>query len=87
MKGVMLANWIYLIVFLFIYLISLPVIQSTMGTLQTIFSDFNGDDLWSDIPDSTWLLLNILLYVLVPLGAIAWTILASKPREVAYAQY
>ena len=81
MKGNMLANWIYLIVFLFLYFTSISVLQSTMGSLEAIFTDFNGVDLWSDIPDVTWTLMNLLAYVIVPLGAIAWTILASKPQE------
>jgi len=81
MKGVMLANWIFLLVFLFLYFLSIPTIQSIMGQFETIFTNFNGVDLWSDIPTETWLLMNLLLYVIVPLGAIAWTILASKPAE------
>lgn len=86
-KGVMMANWIYLVVFLFIYFMSIPTVQYIMGVFEGIFTNFNGVDLWSDIPDSTWFLMNLLLYVIVPLGAIAWTILASKPREVVYPGY
>lgn len=87
MKGVMLSNWIYLFIFLFVYFLSLMVIQTTMGSLEAIFTNFNGENLWSDIPDSTWMLMNLLIYIIVPLGAIAWTILASKPQEVVYAPY
>lgn len=86
-KGFMVSNWMYLLVFYFLYFISLMVIQSIFGTFQTIFSNFGGVDLWSDIPDTTWFLVNLVLYVIVPLGALAYTILASKPREVIYAPY
>lgn len=81
MKGVIFTNFIYLVVFILIYLLSLPTIQSVMGSMATIFTNFNGVDLWSGIPSDTWFLLNLLLYVLVPLAAIAWFIWSSKPRE------
>lgn len=81
MKGNLMANWIFLIVFLFIYFLSIPTVQAVMGTIQGVFTNFNGVNLWDDIPDSTWFLLNLLAYVIVPLGAIAWTILASKPQQ------
>lgn len=81
MKGVMLANWIYLIIFLFLYFLSIPTLQSVMGILSGIFTNFMGVDLWSDIPSATWFLLNVLAYVLVPLSAIAYTILSSRPEQ------
>jgi hypothetical protein len=84
---VMLANWMYLIVFLFIYFLSINTVQYVMGILQGIFTNFNGLNLWDDIPDSTMFLMNLLIYIIVPIGAIVWTILASKPREVSYAPY
>lgn len=79
MKGVMLANWIYLIIFLFLYFISLPTLQNVLGIIADVFPSE-----YSDIPASTWFLMNLLAYVLVPLGAIAWTILSSRPQEQPY---
>ena len=86
-KGVMLSNWMYLIVFLFIYFLSIGTVQVGMGVLEEVFTNFDGVNLWADIPDSTWMLMNLLIYIIVPLGAIAYTILASKPQEVVYAPY
>jgi hypothetical protein len=76
MKGNILANWIYLIVFLGLYVLSITQLQNVLGILESAFPT-----LYADIPNETWFLLNLLAYVIVPLGAIAWTILASSPEQ------
>jgi len=81
MKGVMLMNFVYLIVFLFLYFLALTQIQNVMGIMEAIFTDFNNQNLWSDIPDETWFLLNLLLYIIVPIAAITYTVLSASPQQ------
>jgi hypothetical protein len=83
-KGVMVVNWIFLVIFYLIYFITIPTLQSVMSILQGIFSDFGGNNLWAGIPDSTWFLMNLILYIIVPIGALVWTILASRPQQQQY---
>ena len=83
-KGVMVVNWIFLIIFYIIYFTSILVLQSVFGSLQTIFSNFGGNNLWAGVPDSTWFLVNLVIYIIVPIGALVWTILASRPQQAPY---
>ena len=87
LKGVIFVNFIYLVVFLFVYLMAVPTVQMIMGVIASVFTDFDGVNYWDSIPLETWFLLNVLMYVLVPLGAIAWFIWSSKPKEAYYPMY
>lgn len=72
------TNMIYLILFLFAYWGMLLFVPYGRDFLQ---SDATFGGYWADIPSETHLILNILLYIVVPLTAIAYTIIASKPQQ------
>lgn len=78
MKGMSFTNLIYLILWLFIYyfvLLFIPYGTNLLSNLPT-FGTY-----WSTIPPETVWLLNILLYIVVPIVAIAFTIKASSPEQ------
>lgn len=72
------TNMIYLILFLFVYWGMLLLLPYGRDFLQ---ADATLGGYWATIPDETHLIMNILMYIIVPLVAIAYTIIASKPQQ------
>ncbi|MEM5867194.1 MAG: hypothetical protein QXG39_04675 [Candidatus Aenigmatarchaeota archaeon] len=74
-KGVIVANFLYLVIFYVLYFLMIPVIQYTVEMIS-------GIDIFSSypIPDSTKMFMNLILYVVVPLLALIWTIWSSQPQ-------
>lgn len=74
-KGVIVANFLYLVIFYLLYFLMIPFIEYTIEQI-------NGIEIFSayQIPDSTKMFLNLILYVVVPLLALIWTIWSSQPQ-------
>lgn len=73
------TNLIYLVLFLFAYYGILLFVPYGMDFLQT---DATLGGYWSSIPTETHILLGILIYIVVPLVAIAFAINAGKQQEI-----
>lgn len=75
LKGVAMANLIYLIVF---YIMYFPLVYTAGYVLDTI----NGLAIFAPyvaaIPASTTAFMNFMLYVMVPLGALIWTLWSNS---------
>jgi len=73
------TNGIYLILWVFVYygclLMFLPYMYNLLQNLPAI------GVYWSSIPADTQFLINILLYIIVPLVAVAYTIKSSSPEN------
>ena len=72
------TNLIYMILWLFVYyaiLIFIPYATNALQAMPVIGA------YWSTIPTETIWLVNILMYIVVPLVAIAYTIRASSPQQ------
>lgn len=74
------TNLIYLVLFLFAYYGMLLFVPYGKDFLQ---SDATLGGYWSSIPAETHLILDILLYIIVPLVAIAYAIISGKQQVVA----
>lgn len=72
------TNLLYLVLFLFCYWGVLLFVPYGRDFLQ---SDATLGSYWSSIPNETHLVMDILLYVIVPIVAIAYTIISSKPEQ------
>lgn len=75
------SDAIYMILFVFVYYGMLLIVPYGLSMLQGIgvLAPY-----WSTIPTETHWILNILLWIIVPIVAIAYTIRASQPQQVAY---
>lgn len=73
------TNLIYLVLFLFAYYGALLFVPYGVDFLQ---SDATFGGYWADIPAETHLLLGLLLYIIVPLVAIAFTIISGKQEQI-----
>lgn len=82
-KGVVFSNFIYLIMF---YVIYFPMVAVVLYFNDVISETWPFSDYWADIPDSTFFLMDLILFVVVPLAALAYTIMSSRPQEqyIAY---
>jgi len=72
------TNIIYLILWFFVFIFSLvfiPYVESLIQSLPTIGS------YWNNIPTETIQILNIFLYIVIPLVAIAYAIKSSSPEN------
>lgn len=83
-RGFMLANFIYLILFYVVYFIIVPTVLYFRATICAL-------DLFTTycaaIPTSTTGMMDFILFVVVPIGALLFTIWSSKePQYVAYQQ-
>ena len=77
-KGVIFSNFIYLILFYVIYF----VLVSTVLYFNDVLSQtWPFSDYWSDIPETTTTLMNMILFVVIPLAALAYTIMSSRPEQ------
>jgi hypothetical protein len=74
------TNLIYMILWMFVYYAILIFVPYAINALQAmpVIGTF-----WSTIPSETIWLVNILMYIVVPLVAIAYTIRASSPEQQA----
>jgi len=82
LKGFILSNLLYLILFYIMYFILVPVagyMKDTSCGLD-IFAGY-----CAAIPTSTTNAMNFLLYVVVPVAAFIVTLLASKEPQYTYA--
>lgn len=72
------TNLIYMILWLFVYyaiLIFIPYATNALAAMPEMGT------YWSTIPTETVFLVNLLMYIVVPLVAIAYTIRASSPQQ------
>lgn len=72
------TNLLYLVLWMFCYYAMLMVIPYATSLLQALPSI---GTYWSSIPTETQWMVNILLYIVVPLVAIAYTIKSSSPEQ------
>ena len=79
-KGVVFSNFIYLMLF---YVIYFPMVAVILYFNDIISQTWPFSDYWSQIPDSTFFLMNLILFLVVPLAALAYTIMSSRPEEQA----
>jgi hypothetical protein len=72
-RGNILSNFMYLGLFMIVYFIMTPMIFYVIDTISSTapLSSY-------PIPESTTAILQFLIYVLVPIMAIVWTILSSS---------
>lgn len=79
LKGLILSNFIYLIIF---YLIYFTMVLVALYTKEQICGlDIFATYCSSTIPESTTAMMNFMLFVVVPLAAMAVTILSSTPQQ------
>ena len=78
MKGMSFSNMIYMVMWLFTYYFTLLIVPYMTNLFQGM-SIFAG--LWSGIPAETQWLIQILMYIVIPLCAIAYTIKSSNPES------
>jgi len=82
-KGVIYSNFVYLILFYVIYFI----LVTTVLYFKAVVCDTEPFSTYcTEIPDSTITMMNMILYVAVPLLALAYTIMSSRPEQqyIAY---
>ncbi len=72
------TNMLYLILWLFVYYFVLLFIPYGTNLLQSM--PMLGT-YWGTIPVETQWLLSLLIYIIVPIVAIAYTIKASSPEQ------
>lgn len=77
-KGVVFSNFIYLILF---YVIYFPLVMVALYFRDVISTTYPFSDYWSDIPESTIFLMNMIIFIIIPLAALAYTIMSSRPQE------
>jgi len=77
-KGVIMQNFLYLLVFYAIYFVSVPMILYFKDTICgiDILTTF-----CATIPSGTTGMMNFLLFVLVPILAAIWTIISSTTPQ------
>ena len=80
LKGIAMANLVYLIVF---YILYFPLVYTAGYILDTINALAIFAPYVAAIPASTTAFMNFMLYVIVPLTALLWTIWSnSQPQYV-----
>lgn len=81
-KGVIWANFAYLVMFYVGYFLLVP---SMSYVVATIGATPPLDTYYSAIPASTTTMMNFIIYVAVPIMALVWTIVSStQPQQVYY---
>lgn len=72
------TNIIYLILWMFVYYMALMIVPYGLNLLATIsvLAPF-----WNSWPVETTWMINILLYIVVPIVAIAYAIRSSSPEQ------
>ena len=81
-KGIIIRNFLYLIVFFILYF---PLVTVAQYFKDQICNVDTFTSYCNNIPSSTIAVLNFLLYAIVPLGAIIWTFISqSEPQQVYY---
>jgi len=78
LKGNIVANFIYLILFYILYFIAVPVAKYAVATIGAV--DILNP-YYLAIPSSTTTFMDFLLYVVIPLTALIWTIFASTQPQ------
>lgn len=81
-RGLILQNFLYLVVFFIIYF---PMVAIALYAKAQICGIETFTTYCDEIPASTNTAMNFLLFVLVPLSAIIWTIISSS--QPSYQQY
>lgn len=81
LKGIIWSNFIYLAFFYLMFFILAPTIKLVVAELEAIpvltpYAD--------EIPESTEQMMDFILYVVVPLSALAFTLKASLEPEQQY---
>lgn len=76
-KGNIVVNMLYLVVFYIIYFFIVLAARYTLATLQVTepLSLY-----WDEIPSSTIQLMDFIIFIVVPIAALIWTIIASRPE-------
>lgn len=83
LKGVIMRNLIYLVLFYIIYFPAVIIAHYSRDTICNSWDTFTT--ICDAIPASTDSALNFILYVVVPLSALLWTIWSASPPT--YQQY
>lgn len=77
-KGLVMSNLLYLIIFYVMYFLLVSVVKyflDVIGSTEPLTQYYQA------IPSSTKGLMDLILYVVIPIAALIFTLLASKPRE------
>ena len=77
-KGLVMSNLLYLIIFYLVYFFLVSAVRyfvDTIGNTEPLTSYYQA------IPESTKAMMDLILYVVIPLAALIVTLIASKPQE------
>jgi len=76
-KGFAVVNMLHLVIFYIIYFFMVLTAKYFMGVLQVTepLSTY-----WEEIPSSAKMLMDLIIFIVIPIAALIWTILASRPE-------
>jgi hypothetical protein len=77
-KGIIFSNAIYLILF---YIIYFPLVMVALYFKDQIYAVYPFSDYVASIPSYTTALMNIIIFIVVPLAALAYALMSSRPEQ------
>jgi hypothetical protein len=82
LKGVIIRNLLYLVMF---YIIYFPLVATAFYAKDQICGVETFTTYCDNIPASTTMALNFIMYVVLPLGALLWAVMSMSAPS--YEQY
>jgi hypothetical protein len=77
-KGVIMSNLLMLGLFYLIYFTMIPVVKYAT---EMIGNTSPLDTYYDAIPTGTTQMMDLILYAIIPIGALIFTLMSSRPQE------